>query len=398
MKKETSCGRKTFAHCCALALLTLILPVSCEAQRSGKGAAGDAPKPAISAVLNLFKTYEVVALPAAHGEKDEDDFILSLIRNPRFRDEVNDIVVECGNRRYQAILDRYIAGENVAFTEVQHVWRDTTQAMCGESGFYEELYPLVRSLNQRLPAGRRLRVIAADPPIDWTKVKSFEDTMPYRDRDGSIASVMEDEVFSKHRKALMLFGIFHLLHGSGPGQGDAVTRYEHQYPGKTFVISGLGYYDLNEKRLQIPRAALVDGPLLLRTRSSRLGALSLGAFLPTLPTVDKDCNVVDLAHSKVEGLLDAFLYLGPRDSLLQEPVPADIVLDHVYRTEWLRRQQVSGMPDTPTLAEANGGIVKSAEDPLLTLPHSPPVPQELATRWRQGCLDRARIEQATPNE
>jgi len=32
------------------------------------------------------------------------------------------------------------------------------------------------------------------------------------DRDASLASVMQNEVLSKHRKALMLFGDFHLFH------------------------------------------------------------------------------------------------------------------------------------------------------------------------------------------
>jgi hypothetical protein len=124
---------------------------------------GTIPQPAIPAILKAFDTFEVVAMPAAHDEKDIDDFILSLIRDPRFPRLVNDIVVECGNVRYQPLLDRYIAGENVPFADVQHVWRDTTvQQMCGASGFYEQLYPLVRSLNQHLPATRRLRIVAAD--------------------------------------------------------------------------------------------------------------------------------------------------------------------------------------------------------------------------------------------
>ena len=117
-------------------------------------------------------------------------------------------------QRYQPILDRYIAGVDVPFAEVQHVWRDTTvQQMCGASGFYEQLYPLVRSINQGLPAKHRLRIVAADPPIDWSKIHSYADLTPFFDRDGSIASVMESEVLAKHRKALMLFGVFHLLHG-----------------------------------------------------------------------------------------------------------------------------------------------------------------------------------------
>ncbi len=35
------------------------------------------------------------------------------------------------------------------------------------------------------------------------------------DRDESIASVIEREVLAKHRKALMLFGAFHIMHGMG---------------------------------------------------------------------------------------------------------------------------------------------------------------------------------------
>ena len=52
-------------------------------------------------------------MPEAHGMKDVDDFILSLIRDPTFPKKVNDIEVECGNSLYQPVLDRYIAGDDV---------------------------------------------------------------------------------------------------------------------------------------------------------------------------------------------------------------------------------------------------------------------------------------------
>jgi hypothetical protein len=53
--------------------------------------------------------------------QDLEDFIFSLIRTPAFSEKVNDIEFECGNSLYQSILDRYIAGEDVPFTEVQRV-------------------------------------------------------------------------------------------------------------------------------------------------------------------------------------------------------------------------------------------------------------------------------------
>jgi hypothetical protein len=180
-------------------------------------------------------------MPEAHDQKDLDDFILSLIRTPGFADKVNDIEVECGNSLYQAILDGYIAGEDVPFTEARKAWRNTRQPMCGMSGFFEQFFPLVRAINQKLPPAHRLRVLAGDPPIDWQQVKSAADVRQFGSRNPTIASVMEKEVLAKHHKALMLFGTFHLFHTS---PGSAVAAYEKDYPGLTFVISDLDTFDI----------------------------------------------------------------------------------------------------------------------------------------------------------
>jgi hypothetical protein len=350
-------------------------------------------EPAIPGILKAFETFEVVGIPAAHGQKDIDDFILSLIRDPRFPTSVNDIVVECGNVRYQSTLDRYIAGENVPFSEVQHVWRDTTvQQMCGASGFYEQLYPLVRSLNQQLPPTNRLRIVAADPPIDWSKIRSYEDLTPFFDRDGSIASVMETEVLSKHRKALMLFGVFHLLHGGGPGQGDAVTRYERHYPGRTFVITDLGSYGSGDDSLAGLNASGGIWPSLLKTKNSTLGSLGLDSFFQSPITADQDCNVTDAfagtSSKTVADQVDAFLYLGPQKSLLAEPLPADIALDRAYRSEWLRRMKLVGLPGPSTLEELDAEIVETAADPMLPSPLRQSISPEMKLKIRQGCLSR----------
>jgi hypothetical protein len=124
------------------------------------------PEPAVPAILAAFDKYEIVAMPQGHGMQDLNDFIFSLIRNPAFSEKVNDIEVEFGNSLYQPILDRYIAGENVRFTEVQKVWRKMGQPASGASGFVEQFFPLVRALNQKLPPESRVRVLAGDSPVD----------------------------------------------------------------------------------------------------------------------------------------------------------------------------------------------------------------------------------------
>jgi hypothetical protein len=147
------------------------------------------PKNADKAILAAFDKYEVVGLGVFYGKKNLDNFILGLLRNQALPDKVNVIAVECGNSLYQPILDRYIAGENVPLSEVQKVWRNTTQPNCGLSIFYDEFFPLARRINRTLPPNKKLRVLACDPPINWSKVRSAKDMKPFmgrrqRRRDG----------------------------------------------------------------------------------------------------------------------------------------------------------------------------------------------------------------------
>jgi hypothetical protein len=320
------------------------------------------PSDAVAALLAAFDRYEVAAMSAAHGNKDLDDFILTLLRNPAFPGKVNDIVVECGNSLYQSTLDRYISGDDLPLAEVREVWRNTTQPMCGMSAFYEELFPLVRRVNQTLPPAKRLRVLAADPPVDWSKIKNGRDFAQgqYFIRDPHIAAVMQSEVLAKHRKALMLFGTAHLFH-----VGDtAVALYEKNFPGTTLVIAdhtgfgnwtGLARYNngFEARFASWPLPSLVMNlkgtwlaDLLDQTYSS--GNITFGPMnngrLPAAPASPRGtfAAVPEEALAKFSTMVDAYLYLGPRDRLLNEPTPAEAVLDKDYMAELGRRAALTG--------------------------------------------------------
>jgi hypothetical protein len=299
------------------------------------------PEPAIPAILAAFDKYEVVAMPAAHGLKDLDDFILTLIRTPAFTEKINDIEVECGNSLYQPVLDRYIAGEVVPFKDVRKVWRNTTQDMCGTSAFFEAFFPVVRAVNQRVPQDKRIRVLAGDPPIDWEEVKSLKDTKKLAGRDATAALVLEKEVLSRHRKALMLFGTLHLLHGVP----DAVSTIETEHPGVAFVISDLGIFGSDFQTLSRSPFASWPVPSLTRTKGTWLGAMDLGQFLPT-PIFFHGCDFrfeFPKEYQKpVAELVDAFLYLGPLDLRLNEQWPIDLAFDVEYRKELTRRDLLMG--------------------------------------------------------
>jgi hypothetical protein len=348
------------------------------------------PLPAADAVFSAFDKYEIVALPAAHGLKDTDDFLLSLVRDLRLPQKINDIAVECGNSLYQPILDRYIAGEDVPFTEVRKVWRNTTQPSCGVDGFYETLFPLVRAVNQRLPAGQRLRVLALDPPIDWDHIKTSQDfrTAIIRlSRDASISSVIEKEVLSRHRKALMLIGTFHVFHGAPAG-------FQKSYPNSTFVIAELGEFGTKLSSLTPNPFAGWPDPSIASVKGTWLGALDLTHFYPPPDIVDQDCNYhhgfPKILQGPVENLADAFLYLGLQDLRLWEKIPADIVLDADYMKEWQRRQALPGSPGRGFDEQAfDQEILSGAANPIFSLDTSngPPDPRGLADALKM-CHER----------
>jgi hypothetical protein len=398
MSNDAGNCRATLFCFAAFLLLTLSVPAVARAQTQPSNkliGAEPTPLPALSAILTAFDKYEVVGMPEAHGLKDLDDFILLLLRNPAFPQKVNDIVVECGNSRYQSILDRYTAGESVPFDEVQKVWRNTTESMCGTSGFYEQLFPLVRAINQQLEPRKRLRVLAADSPVDWSQLsrQNIADAPEeFFDRDRSIASVMKKEVLSKNRKALMLFGVFHLMHGPSD-DSVAVASYERDYPNVTFVICDLTFFRADLQGSSRNPFAAWPVPSLTLAKGTWLGALDISHFFPPPIWFDKDCKVVNEFHNAdlrtpMAKLVDAFLYLGPTELALKEQMPADIALDADYMKEMHRRDTLIGDPEatTKTQKELDESIVKSAETPLIQWPKPPD--SKVVAAITQSCLEQ----------
>jgi hypothetical protein len=137
VRSESPNLRRVIRLCCAVLLFFIgVIPAVSRAQTQQAKPTGSepTPEPAVPAILAAFDKYEVVGMPHGHGMKDLDDFIFSLIRNPAFPEKVNDIEVECGNSLYQPLLDRYIAGEDVPFTEIRKVWRNTAVRNVGIHG------------------------------------------------------------------------------------------------------------------------------------------------------------------------------------------------------------------------------------------------------------------------
>src|SRR5215211_6782184 len=123
-----------------------------------------------SGVLRAFQTHSVVLLGEVHRSAEVHAFLRAMVASPDFARTVDDVVLEATNVRYQPILDRFIAGDSVPRDSLRLVWRNSTQLLLWDSPVYEELVETIRTANRKLPAGHKLRVLASDPPIDWSSV------------------------------------------------------------------------------------------------------------------------------------------------------------------------------------------------------------------------------------
>ena len=104
------------------------------------------PAEPISQIAAAFRTHNVVTISDPHGNVQVQAFILSLIRDPRFRDIADDVVLETANSRYQDAIDRYVRGEDVSRVLLRRAWEDHT-VVNSFGAQAQELIEAVRAVN-----------------------------------------------------------------------------------------------------------------------------------------------------------------------------------------------------------------------------------------------------------
>lgn len=271
-----------------------------------------APLDAIATILDAFRTHAVVAIDEPHGDEQSHAFRLSLIRDPRFAAVVNDILVEFGNSRYQAVMDRFVSGERVPDGELRNVWQNTTQVhTIWDRPIYEEFFRAVRTLNATLPPDRRLRVLLGDPPIDWDAVRTEEDLRSARKslpgRSTHPADVLIKESLGKGRRSLVVYGALHLIRQNATG-ANLMERVETGGGTRAFIVisaSNLDALGVNHDVWPHPSLALPVG--------------------------------TSLANQ-----LDAVLYLGPKSSRTSSRLTAALCSDRRYLEMRIRRMTLGG--------------------------------------------------------
>jgi hypothetical protein len=323
--------RSLFARVAVLGALCLAL---------GASPPGAAPRPVngVDAVIAAFARVPIVALGVSHTDED-DEFAVAVVRDPRFAKTVRNVVVECGNSLYQPVLDRYIAGEDVPIAQLQLVWRNTTQVYgpCTDP-HHKDLLDAVREVNRSLPADRRIRVLAGDPPIDWANVHTHDEFMCFGRRDDTITSVIETQVLAKHQNALLFFGGLHVFrrHSDLVPSPTVTERLEQAHPHSTYVFmtNNPGSAELDR------RLASWADPSAAVLRDTWLGAMAADDFAGD--TLIRGKPVKPWPGLKLQDMADAYLYLGPAAARHENEGPPES--DAAYVRELERRWKLVRPP------------------------------------------------------
>jgi len=331
-------------------------------------------KNANDAVVDAFKTHDIVMLGEAHGNKQEYAWLRSLIADSAFADRVDDIVMEFGNSLYQKSVDRYISGEDISLEQVQKAWLNTVGSVGPPSPVTADLYRAVREMNMKRRGKHQIRVLCGDPYIDWEKVEDAKNINPYlANRDQWYTQVVKDEVLVKHHRALLIMGSAHFVRVSFAPfpQSFFIERALQASGAKTYVIvfgtNTPGNYDDLDHRFDSWHT-----PVIVSLAGNWVGDLNAIPVLSggqaegyqwmTSPSSNSTAPV------KLKEVADALLYVGPRDSLISINMTRAELDGTPYEKEIERRLKVERFPPD-LLSELEPA---NRETPQFTRPQATP--------------------------
>ena len=237
-----------------LALTAALLLAGCQpglpseqASPRSTGSLPDGFASAADAVVEAFLDHRAVAIGEIHGSHAIHTFFHELLGDPRLVGVLNDIAVEFGSARHQAMIDGYVRGDDLPEADLELAWTDTTQRSgVWNSPVYREFFERIRALNAERRPDERIRVLLGDPPIDWSAITDTgdcNDDDPHCldhwlfQRDVRFAEVVRSESLSKGRRVLVIAGAGHVRrHPKAEGPRSLTDELDASHPGSTWSM------------------------------------------------------------------------------------------------------------------------------------------------------------------
>lgn len=312
---------------------------------------------AMDGIFAAFQTRPLVGIGEHHRVAQELDFYSALVRDPRFAKDVGNVVVEFGGAAHQDIIDRYVTGEEVPYTELRKIWTDTVGWVPSiPSNGYVNFYAQVREINLTLPPRNRIRVWLGDPKIDWASIQNHAEWQALNlTRDSHPADLIKREILARGKKALIIYGDGHFFPAVTGSAGEKLEAagfpiswralIDRDYPGALFVASFYGGspqksclddFEKNAETWPVPALVTSFRGSTLADNLRRCNPVRAedASFTPTLTDEEKKQIVTTWFGAAADP--DALIYLGPAAQLTTAPYLQDYFFDIAYFRELAR--------------------------------------------------------------
>ena len=346
--------RHAFARLGVAALLSLGL---------GGAAPADRTTPVIAQIAKQFDTHSIVMIGELHRSLQIHTFIQQMLRDPRFICRADDVAVEFGNSRLQKLADVYVSGGALSEAQVQSMWRETSVPLTWNTPVYRAVYDRVRDINREHLCAHPVRLVLADAPLDWSKVKTAKDLEPYADRDTAMADTVEREVIAKHHHAFLITGEFHAEKKTADEADGLRTAQiiEKRHPSSLFVIVTVPSPDAAAalKMGPAPSFRAVHGTEI----ANKPFAMTKEGWTAATPTKPNGFTIGDV--------VDGVLTVGGNSSLFPSP---EIYLDEDYAKELRRRAVIVREMSGQDFVAVVDDLVKEGRDQAALA--NPPAPSD----------------------
>lgn len=312
---------------------------------------GSQGEDAVAHIRWALEQYPVVLVDEGNHQAGEPHELLRrILSDTRVMESLDVIIVEFATATHQDVLDAFIQGKDVPFDELSRVWRDTSTSPITpwDSPIYLQLLETVREANRVLPPEKKVRMLAGDPPVDWSSIETKDDfERAIQPRDPYAAQVAIEQAFELGKRVLVVYGGGHLMRlPLGPGDlRNPLTSYIlAEHPGAAWVVKfmwpvragladrtdelvpGHAYRTADHWSGSSPAPALFEG-----TRSLVIDPGTGERSWQEVPLYD--------GHA-VRDIYDALIYLGREDQWTVVPSELDQDRDAAYLKELDRRNRL----------------------------------------------------------
>ncbi|MBI2900804.1 MAG: hypothetical protein HYY17_11525 [Planctomycetes bacterium] len=314
--------------------------------------------------VDLFERHKIVVFAETfHPEMTQYEFLMQVLRHPRFQARVRAVFTEIGSRSQQDPMDAFLSAREMRRDPLLTINRNNVIHPEGWPNenillFWEELW----RVNSRLSPEMRIRACLSDIAWDWSALRSPDD---YRrrmaqpdvaDRDRAMADLIRDTVRKTERapesgardRYLVIMNTRHATGTARRASDGSPDRSVGRFLKEDFGADQVWCVLYHQPRMRVSDAERQDGPALIEDGKWDAafhldGNRPAGFDLAGTAFGDAPFDYLSvLAANRYSDVFDGLVFWRPLHAFYKYELAADLFRDDAFLAETERRCVVAG--------------------------------------------------------